>query len=133
MEEKTATVKRKAYVQTKLNFPVKVNDSPSTERKIQKDNSTLFINAKQAIKPKAQIKTQSNRKIPILGEFLKDPKLEKLSNNQVYCHYCDTGTPITLHRINDGYRLWQHLETNMHKDNIINTESNPSKNFVPLS
>ncbi|GBC35239.1 hypothetical protein GLOIN_2v1844828 [Rhizophagus irregularis DAOM 181602=DAOM 197198] len=127
MEEKTATVKRKAYVQTKLNFPVKVNDSPSTERKIQKDNSTLFINAKQAIKPKAQIKTQSNRKIPILGEFLKDPKLEKLSNNQVYCHYCDTGTPITLHRINDGYRLWQHLETNMYKDNIINTESNPSK------
>ncbi|UZO07154.1 uncharacterized protein OCT59_027449 [Rhizophagus irregularis] len=127
MEEKTATVKRKAYVQTKLNFPVKVNDSPSTERKIQKDNSTLFINAKQAIKPKAQTKTQSNRKIPILGEFLKDPKLEKLSNNQVYCHYCDTGTPITLHRINDGYRLWQHLETNMHKDNIMNTESNPSK------
>ncbi|CAB4473950.1 unnamed protein product [Rhizophagus irregularis] len=99
---------------------------PQRER-YKKDNSTLFINAKQAIKPKAQIKTQSNRKIPILGEFLKDPKLEKLSNNQVYCHYCDTGTPITLHRINDGYRLWQHLETNMHKDNIINTESNPSK------
>ncbi|RGB26550.1 hypothetical protein C1646_770311 [Rhizophagus diaphanus] len=103
MEEKITTVKRKAYVQTKLNFPVKI------------------------IKPKVQTKTQSNRKIPILGEFLKDPKLEKLSNNQVYYHYCDTGMPITLHRINDGYRLWQHLETNMHKDNIMNTKSNPSK------
>ena len=52
MEEKIATVKRKAYVQTKLNFPVKVNNGPSTKRKLQKDNSTLFINAKQAIKPK---------------------------------------------------------------------------------
>uniref|UniRef100_U9SJA0 Uncharacterized protein n=1 Tax=Rhizophagus irregularis (strain DAOM 181602 / DAOM 197198 / MUCL 43194) TaxID=747089 RepID=U9SJA0_RHIID len=80
---------------TKLNFPVKVNDSPSTERRYKKTIlHSLFINAKQAIKPKVQTKTQSNQKIPILGEFLKDLKLEKLSNNQVYCHYCDTGTPI---------------------------------------
>jgi phage anti-repressor protein len=37
--------------------------------------------------------------------------------------------PITLHWINDSYRLWQHLETNMHKDNVINEESNPTKRF----
>src|SRR4051812_14914292 len=104
MKEKTAIVKRKANVQTKLTFPVTVNDGPSMEKKIQKDNSTLFKNAKQAIKPKElKVKVQSNRKIPILSEFLKDLKLEKLSSNQVYCHYCDTRTPITLHRINDGY------------------------------
>jgi hypothetical protein len=61
MEEKTATVKRKTYAQTKLNFPVKVNDDLFTERNIQKDKFTLFINAKQAIKPKVQTKTQSNQ------------------------------------------------------------------------
>ncbi|PKC01681.1 hypothetical protein RhiirA5_402719 [Rhizophagus irregularis] len=59
-------------------------------------NNVLAMWARKyhAIKPKVQTKTQSNQKIPILGEFLKDLKLEKLSNNQVYCHYCDTGTPI---------------------------------------
>ena len=34
MEEKTAIVKHKAYVQIKLNFSVKVNVSPFTERKL---------------------------------------------------------------------------------------------------
>ncbi|GBC44368.2 hypothetical protein GLOIN_2v1845892 [Rhizophagus irregularis DAOM 181602=DAOM 197198] len=57
-----------------------LNDSPSTERRYKKTIlHSLFINAKQAIKPKVQTKTQSNQKIPILGEFLKDLKLEKLN------------------------------------------------------
>ncbi|CAI2201762.1 8303_t:CDS:1, partial [Funneliformis geosporum] len=95
--------------------------------KIQKDYSTLYAKAKQKIKPKIQDKTQSNRKIPSLDEFLKVSKLEKISDRQVYCHYYDTGTPITLHRNNDSYQLWQHLETNMHKNNVIYEKSNPSK------
>ncbi|CAI2197857.1 3973_t:CDS:2, partial [Funneliformis geosporum] len=80
-----------------------VYDGPSAEKKIQKDYSTLYAKAKQEIKPKIQDKTQ------------------------IYCHYCDTGTPITLYRNNDSYRLWQHLETNMHKNNVIYEKSNPSK------
>ncbi|GES81354.1 hypothetical protein GLOIN_2v1844827 [Rhizophagus clarus] len=106
MEEKMATVKRKAYVQTKLNFPVKVNDGFSTERKIQKDNSTLFINTKQAIKPKIPTKTQtlaryrtSTDKYKILRdddlfdknvkayEYIKSNKCEGYTTSK-YCFKC---------------------------------------------
>ncbi len=57
MEEKTAIVKYKVYVQIKLNFSLTVNDSFFTKKKIQKDNFILSINAKQVIKPKVQTKT----------------------------------------------------------------------------
>ncbi|CAI2178867.1 7808_t:CDS:2 [Funneliformis geosporum] len=103
MEEESTTVKCKTYVQTKLSFPTEVYNGPSAEKKIQKDYSTLYAKAKQEIKPKIQDKIQSNRKIPSLDEFLKDSKLEKISDRQ------------------------QHLETNMHKNNVIYEKSNPSK------
>jgi len=122
MEEKSI-VKRKTLVQTKLNFPVALY----TEKKTQKNNSTPFTNVKQVIKPSSKSKTQSNRKIPKLQEFLEDSKLEKIDNWHVYCHYCDTGQPIILHRVDDGYRLWQHLETDIHKDNVMHEQTNPSK------
>ncbi|CAI2188886.1 291_t:CDS:2, partial [Funneliformis geosporum] len=105
MEEESTTVKCKTYVQTKLSFPTEVYNGPSAEKKIQKDYSTLYAKAKQEIKPKIQDKTQSNRKIPSLDECLKDSKLEKISDLQ----------------------LKQHLETNMHKNNVIYEKSDPSK------
>ena len=32
---------------------------------------------------------------------------------------CDKEQLVTLHRVNDSYHLWQHLETYMHKHNIV--------------
>ena len=49
--------------------------------------------------------------------MLLDENLEKLDEKHVYCHYCDTGKPIILHRPNDGDRLWTHLNTQLHIGN----------------
>ena len=125
MDEKSVTKKRKIFMQTKLNFPVAL--CGFTEEKTQKNNSTSFTSVKQVTKPDSKSKTQSNRKVLTLQELLKDSKLEKVDNWHIYCHYCDTGQPITLHRVDDSYQLWQHLKTNMYKDNVIHEQTNPFK------
>ncbi|RIB11198.1 hypothetical protein C2G38_128256 [Gigaspora rosea] len=126
MEESTTPTKRKTFVQTKLNFPVAL-DGPFTEKKSQKSFTNTNTSQATIPNPNPKSKTHSNRKVPTLQEFLKDSKLEKIDNRHVYCHYCDTEQPIILHRIDDSYRLWQHFETNMHKENVERGQANPSK------
>ncbi|CAG8857215.1 16110_t:CDS:2, partial [Gigaspora margarita] len=80
---------------------------PFTEKRLQDNLPPINIDTKQVTKPNSN--------------------LEKIDSWHIYCHYCDTGQPITLHRIDDSYRLWQHLETSMHKENVECEQANPSK------
>ncbi|RIB13069.1 hypothetical protein C2G38_2041274 [Gigaspora rosea] len=128
MEESITPAKRKTFVQTKLNFPVAL-DGSFTEKRLQDNPPPINIDTNQVTKPSSTNKARGNRKIPTLQKFLKDSNLEKIDSRHIYCHYCDTGQPITLHRINDSYRLWQHLETSMHKENVEREQANPSKKY----
>ncbi|CAG8729295.1 4066_t:CDS:2 [Cetraspora pellucida] len=133
MKESTTLAKCKTLVQTKLNFSVALNSS-FTKKKSQ-DNSFFTntnISTKQVRKSNFKNKTPGNQKILTLQEFLKGSKLEKIDNWHVYCHYCNTGQSIKLHQINDSYRLWQYLKTNMHKENIEHEKANPSKNTCTI-
>ncbi|CAG8823942.1 11543_t:CDS:1, partial [Racocetra fulgida] len=85
--------------------------SPFTEKRLQDNPSPINIDTKQVTRPSSTNKAQGNQKILTLQEFLKDSNLEKIDNQHIYYHYCDTGQPITLHQIDNSYRLWQHLET----------------------
>jgi len=67
------------------------------------------------------------RKKPNLKDMLLDENFEKLDEKHVYCHYCDTGKSITLHRSNDGDRLWTHLNTALHINNKEKADISLSK------
>ncbi|EXX61378.1 hypothetical protein RirG_171690 [Rhizophagus irregularis DAOM 197198w] len=59
--------------------------------------------------------------------MLLDENFEKLDEKHVYCHYCDMGKSITLHRPNDGDRLWTHLNTALHISNKEKDDKSVSK------
>src|ERR1041384_1216635 len=102
---------RKTVVQTKLYFPVlaeSMQTSAVKEKGKEKHVSSLIPEKRKEPEPDITYEKRNTRKqkAPKLNNMLLDENLEKLDEKHVYCHYCDTGKPITLHRPNDGDRLW---------------------------
>jgi hypothetical protein len=115
---------KKIFVQTKLFFPELTEPTTSQEKGKGKDviRSCSFIPNKRK-EPEPDITYgKRNTSKQKLNDMLLDENFEKLDEKHVYCHYCDTGKPITLHRPNDGDRLWTHLNTQLHISNKANAD-----------
>jgi hypothetical protein len=120
-ESSKAKLNKKTFVQSKLYFPEATHSTKPTVSKEKGkcvSHSTVPKKRKDLepdiVDEKADIPKQ---KKPKLRDMLLDENFEMLDEKHVYCHYCDTGKSITLHRPNDGDRLWSHLNTALHIDN----------------
>lgn len=62
-----------------------------------------------------------------MDDILLDENFEKLDEKHVYCHYCDTGKSITLHRANDSDCLLTHINTALHTSNKTEADKRVNK------
>jgi hypothetical protein len=131
-ESSKTKLNKKIFIQTKLHFP---EDTQSIKPIITNREKGKYVS--RSIVPEKRKDLESNtayeevdfskQKKLKLKDILLDENFEKLDEKHVYCHYCDTGKSITLHRPNDGDRLWTHINTTLHIDNKAKADKNISK------
>ncbi|CAB5380605.1 unnamed protein product [Rhizophagus irregularis] len=126
-ESSKANSSKKTLIQSKLHFSKTIQ---STISKGKGKNVSCLVPEKRkepesdTVNEKVEVPKQ---KKPNLKDMLLDENFEKLDEKHVYCHYCDMGKSITLHRPNDGDRLWTHLNTALHISNKEKDDKSVSK------
>ncbi|CAB4444986.1 unnamed protein product [Rhizophagus irregularis] len=131
-ESSKTKLNKKIFIQSKLHFP---EATQSIKPAVTNREKGKYVSHSTVPKKRKDLEPNTTyedvdfpkQKKPKLKDILLDENFEKLDEKHVYCHYCDTGKSITLHRPNDGDRLLTHINTTLHIDNKAEADKNISK------
>ncbi|CAB4409102.1 unnamed protein product [Rhizophagus irregularis] len=131
-ESSKTKLNKKTFIQSKFHFP---EATQSIKPAVTNREKGKYVSHSTVPKKRKDLEPNTTyedvdfpkQKKPKLKDILLDENFEKLDEKHVYCHYCDTGKSITLHRPNDGDRLLTHINTTLHIDNKAEADKNISK------
>src|SRR5262249_5581881 len=98
---------KKTFIQSKLYFPEatqSIKPAVINREKGKYVSHSTVLEKRKDLKPNIayeEVDVSKQKKLK-LKDILLDENFQKLDEKHVYCHYCDTGKSITLHRPNDG-------------------------------